>query len=168
MKKNIKKSSFIQRLFLSILIVAFSFQPVSLFGSDFVSRFGSVPIVVDDESPIDQFESNEDFEYDEHHRELESFYCDLEEQLIALEEKINVLVEAFRSQHIIPSQIRKVELEAAIQTLEVKKTLIRNFINTPSILIAEIREKLLEILEKERLEEVDLLELQALVEEYQL
>lgn len=99
-------------------------------------------------------------------QEIQTFYLALQNEIDLAEQKVAELIQEVQDQTDIFSDVRRAELQAAILMLNVKQTLVMNFIDTPSILFEEIRDKLLEILRKEFILEVDLMELQYLVDFY--
>jgi hypothetical protein len=100
-------------------------------------------------------------------QDLQKFYALMEAEITLAEQKVHELWVAYNSNAEMPSNIKRLELESAITMLELKKILVANFVDTPSAQIEVIQEKLLEILQKDLIEEIDFIELQHLVNIHQ-
>lgn len=90
---------------------------------------------------------------------IEEFYELVNKELILSEQFVDNLLQEMLNKQIIPSDMRRIQYEMAKTSLEVKKTLVANFVETSSILREEVQDKLLEILRKNWIDQLDLLEL---------
>jgi hypothetical protein len=90
---------------------------------------------------------------------IKEFYDLIENEMILSEQFVDNLKNDLLCTETMPSDIRRVELEMAMASLTVKKILIANYIGTPSIMEEKIQEKLLEILRKHWINQIDLIEL---------
>src|SRR5262249_42033071 len=64
---------------------------------------------------------------------LEQFYQELIQEIDAAEHKVKILLEQIEKREELLTSIKKLELQTAIQMLEVKKTLFANFKDTSSL-----------------------------------
>lgn len=101
----------------------------------------------------------------EQKQDLSAFYKDLQNQVKIQEQRVKKLYEKATSQANVPMWADKLALQNAIQVLEVKETLYGNFVNTPSVENALIRDYLLKLFTKPDITEGDLAKLQAMVSE---
>lgn len=98
-------------------------------------------------------------------QDLSQFYQQLQNQIKQQEQRVKKLYEKATSHANVPMWADKLELQNAIQVLEVKETLYGNFVNTPSVQNASIRDYLLKLFTKPDITEGDLSRLQAMVNE---
>jgi|GEM_PF-1784472 len=82
------------------------------------------------------------------------------------EAEVQALLKNATRKDVVPTWASKVELENAITQLEVKKTLVEKFKEAASLQSPQVRDKLLQILNKESIDESDLSELQSIVNQY--
>lgn len=97
-------------------------------------------------------------------KELANFYREMQVEIDYAEKKVEMLLEKVKQQDTIFSKIARMELETAIVMLDVKKTLVANFAGKPSLESPLVRNKLISILRKDIIDQIDLLELQNLVD----
>lgn len=95
--------------------------------------------------------------------EAKRYEQQLNDQIHAAEEKVQKLLQEMSNSNHIISSADRIELANARTMLKVKITLVGNFVGTPSLRSPVIRERLLNILKKDRVEMSDLYELQTLV-----
>lgn len=81
------------------------------------------------------------------------------------EQRVRDLTNRVQDRTIMPMSIDKVELESAIMDLDVKKTLVAKFANSPSLKSPKVQQILLQVLNKNFIQESDLATLQAIVNE---
>lgn len=89
----------------------------------------------------------------------------LNAQIQNAEQRVQDLTNRVQDQTRMPMSIDKVELEAAILDLDVKKTLVAKFANSPSLKSPKVRQILFQILAKNYIQENDLATLQAITNE---
>lgn len=97
--------------------------------------------------------------------QLTQFNDQMYTQLQIEEQRVQTLMTRVQDPTIMPMSIDKVDLEAAIMDLDVKKTLVSKFVGSPSLKSPKVRQALLQILSKNYLQESDLAALQAIVNE---
>lgn len=95
--------------------------------------------------------------------ELNVFYQEMQKEIEIAEQRVITLLEKIQQHDEIISDIIRLEVEIATTMLKVKQLLAANFAGTESLHNPLIRDKLLSILKKEIITEIDLLELQFLV-----
>lgn len=94
-------------------------------------------------------------------QEKQVFEQEVQKALQAAEERVQEVVKRLGEPAIYPSA--KIELEIATTQLEVKQTIWQNFMGASSLRSPVVRQKLLELLNKEEITGVDLLEFQKIV-----
>ena len=96
--------------------------------------------------------------------ELQAYYNNLQEQIKRSEARVQTLFQNMNSKKNMPSDWARVEFEAAITTLEVKKTLYANFYDTESVKQSQaVRTLLLKTMSQDNIGVADLAALQSLV-----
>lgn len=97
--------------------------------------------------------------------QLQQFYDQMNVQVQNNEQRVQNLMMKVQDSTRMPMSIDKVDLEAAILDLDVKKTLVSKFMGSPSLKSPKVRLALMQILSKNYLQESDLAALQAVVDE---
>lgn len=95
--------------------------------------------------------------------QLNSYYTEIYKALSKAEERVQGLQSAISNPGRAPAWNDKLELQHAIIQLEVKRTLFANFKGTESLRSAQVRDKLLQVLNNPGIKESDLADLQTLV-----
>lgn len=95
----------------------------------------------------------------------ESFENQMRALIKDQEKKVSDLKNKVMNRANMPSDASRMELQNAFIMLDVKKTIVNNFVNTPSEQSPVIRDFLLKLLKKDTIEVNDLAELQNLVQQ---
>lgn len=95
--------------------------------------------------------------------QIQKFNDQMNAQVQVAEQRVQNLMSRVQDATRMPMSIDKVELEAAIMALDVKKTLASKFATTPSLRSPKVRQALMDIMQKQYLQESDLVTLQAIV-----
>lgn len=97
--------------------------------------------------------------------QLQQITDQMSAQIQNAEQRVQNLMNRVQDPTRMPMSIDKVELEGAIMDLDVKKTLVSKFANSPSLKSPKVRQVLFQILAKDYIQESDLAALQAIVNE---
>jgi hypothetical protein len=95
--------------------------------------------------------------------QLQQYYDQLHEQVERSETHLQELIDEMADPTMMSPSLR-IELQFAIDQNEAKKTLVNNFVGTPSMRSPAVRKRLLDLLASKEITESDLLGLQALVD----
>jgi hypothetical protein len=96
--------------------------------------------------------------------QIQQFNDQMYAQVQASEQRVQSLMTMVQDPTHMPMSIDKVQLEAAIMDLDVKKTLAAKFSGSPSIKSPKVRQVLMQVLSKNYIQESDLAALQAVVD----
>lgn len=94
--------------------------------------------------------------------QLQQYYTKLDDQLDKAEDHLRDLYEEMADSSKM-SPAARLDVDRAAEMLEVKMTLASNFVGTPSMRSAAVRDLLLHIMSQDSISESDLLNLQSLV-----
>ena len=95
-----------------------------------------------------------------------TYISQMDQAIQKAESHVQDLLKNATRRDVVPTWASKVELENAIMQLEVKKTLVEKFRGAASLQSPDVRGKLMQILNKESIDESDLAELQNYVNKY--
>lgn len=97
--------------------------------------------------------------------DLQNFYAQLQTEIQKQNELVQKLGASVSRNDVVSTDANVVRFENANAMLGVKKTLYANFYNTPSVNSPLVRQKLLQLFQKELITTGDLAELQAIVDQ---
>lgn len=95
-------------------------------------------------------------------QQLQAYYSKLDEQVQKAQARLDEVLAQMSNPNIMSPALR-LDLDVAAQQLAVKQTLANNFIGTPSMRSQVVRDRLLQIMSQDVINQSDLIGLQSLV-----